>query len=809
MTERVGMFVNTVPVHVAVDGELPVGPWLAAVQEQLIAGRAFEHLPVTAAQRCSAVPMGEPLYESVLGFQNYFMDGPAAAGAAPVTVRMLRQQEQTGLPLVVSVANVPTATWIRVEYDEHRIDRPTAEWLADRYGHLLTELADAPDNLPLSDLPALTPPTTTPPAAATPAASPAASRPAATPPAVPPVLIHPAAEPPPSATSAAPPAAAMLSAEPSPVSGLAATPVAPSASAPLPATQPAASGQAATTAPSAAPPAAVKPPAAPLAAFRQAATSTAESPVASRPVATLPADASAVAVLRAAGVGAGDRVLLWLPASPELVAAALGGLALGADVHQVPADASPAELADHCRGAAALVVPAGTEVAAPVPVVQLGLSGSDENVALTGRWRGADVTMLAEAVGVASAVPFTAGEAAVLAVAADDPVLLPVALAAINAGARLAFRDPLDPGAGVTVGPGAWRVHGTDATGAFACVAPGGADLGPVPGGWVADSAGRPVPDAVAGELVVSGVPTGLWVRRRLDGTVERLGDRPHNEDVWVAARLREDDTVADAVVRGERAWIVPVGAVDLPALLSRLRRRVPGALLPTDVHEITELPRTPIGDVDIAALARGGRARRARREPPAGRAARGAAEPTTGRLPHRPARRPARHAAAPARPHPRPGPALGAAGVLRDRTAAVARRVHSGGTGDTAAGRAHLRRLRRLAGRSPPRRRPRAAARALEGRAPRRPRVRHPGRPRPARRTAARSPPRHGRPDRHRGGVARRPRHRARPQRARRRRRARRRDRTGAAGRAARRPRPVRPHAPGPPHRRARDHDR
>src|SRR5947208_2242417 len=31
VTERVGMFVNTVPVRVAVDGELPVGPWLAAL----------------------------------------------------------------------------------------------------------------------------------------------------------------------------------------------------------------------------------------------------------------------------------------------------------------------------------------------------------------------------------------------------------------------------------------------------------------------------------------------------------------------------------------------------------------------------------------------------------------------------------------------------------------------------------------------------------------------------------------------------------------------------------------------------------
>ncbi|HEV7652797.1 MAG TPA: amino acid adenylation domain-containing protein [Actinophytocola sp.] len=492
VTERVGMFVNTVPVRVAVDGGLPVGPWLAAVQEQLIAGRAFEHIPVAAAQRCSAVPMGEPLYESVLGFQNYFVDEPAAGPAGPVTVRALRQQEQTGLPLVVSVAIPHGATWVRVEHDEHRIDRPTAEWLADRYGRLLTELADAPDDLPLSDLPALSGPD---------------------------VVV----------------------------------------------------------------------------------------PTAARPSAQLPAHPAAVSLLRAAGIGAGDRVLLWLPASAELVAAALGGLALGADVGQVPADASPAELADHCRGAAALVVPAATRFSVPprVPVVHMELSEPDGVTAVSGRWRGADAGTLAEAVAVAAAVPFVAGEPAVLALGADDPALLPVALAALNAGARLEFRDPRDPGEGVTVGPGAWRVHGTDATGgAFACVPCGATGLGVVPGGWVADSGDRPVPDAVPGELVVDGVRTGRWVRRRADGTFELLGDRPRTEDVWVAARLRDDDAVAEAVVRDERAWIVPAGGpADLPALQGRLRLRIPGALLPTDIRELAELPLTAAGDVDVLAL--------------------------------------------------------------------------------------------------------------------------------------------------------------------------------------------------------------
>jgi len=83
-----------------------------------------------------------------------------------------------------------------------------------------------------------------------------------------------------------------------------------------------------------------------------------------------------------------------------------------------------------------------------------------------------------------------------------------------------------------------------------------------VPGGWLADQLGRPVPDPVAGELIIrtagGDVPTGVWARRRADGTFEHLGERPGSADVWVAVQLTRDEAVTEAVVRGQRAWIAP-----------------------------------------------------------------------------------------------------------------------------------------------------------------------------------------------------------------------------------------------------------
>jgi amino acid adenylation domain-containing protein len=466
VTERVGMFVNTVPVRVAVAGDALVGPWLADVQEQLVAARSFEQTPVAVAQRCSGVPMGEPLYESVLGFQNYFVQQRDAPPDGPVTVRALHQQEQTGLPLVVSVALPAGSTWVRVEYDERRIDRPVAEWLADRYVSLLGELAAAPDDLPLRDIPL---------------ADPAAVRP----------------------------------------------------------TRPRG---------------------------------------ASRSFAELIADVPAMPM---PGIRPGDRVVLALPAA-TLVAAAVGALAAGAEVTQVPSAASATELAEHCAGAAALVVPEGTAFAVPpgVPIVPWGPLAPVTSVVDGGRWRGASVATLAEAVDVV----LRSGDRVGLPAAPDDAAFLPLALAGVPA-------------------TGGWRVHGTCGTGGvFACVAPGESGLGVVPGGRLVDRFGGSVPDGVAGELVVNGEPTGVWARRAADGTLEHLGDRPGNEDVWVRDRLLADDAVTDAAVLGERAWVVPAG-LDVPALLGRLRRSVPSALLPGDIRSLPALPLTAAGHVDVAAL--------------------------------------------------------------------------------------------------------------------------------------------------------------------------------------------------------------
>ena len=67
----VGLFINTLPVRVQVSPQAGLIPWLHALQAQQFETRQYEHSPLVQVQGWSDVPRGMPLFESLLGFQNY------------------------------------------------------------------------------------------------------------------------------------------------------------------------------------------------------------------------------------------------------------------------------------------------------------------------------------------------------------------------------------------------------------------------------------------------------------------------------------------------------------------------------------------------------------------------------------------------------------------------------------------------------------------------------------------------------------------------------------------------------------------
>jgi hypothetical protein len=67
----VGPFVNTLPMRVQVEAEEFLIPWLKKLQAKQAQMQQYECTPLVKIQRWSDMPLGQPLFESVLNFQNY------------------------------------------------------------------------------------------------------------------------------------------------------------------------------------------------------------------------------------------------------------------------------------------------------------------------------------------------------------------------------------------------------------------------------------------------------------------------------------------------------------------------------------------------------------------------------------------------------------------------------------------------------------------------------------------------------------------------------------------------------------------
>ncbi|WP_407873315.1 non-ribosomal peptide synthase/polyketide synthase [Paenibacillus melissococcoides] len=168
---------------------------------------------------------------------------------------------------------------------------------------------------------------------------------------------------------------------------------------------------------------------------------------------------------------------------------------------------------------------------------------------------------------------------------------------------------------------------------------------------YIVDSAARPVPMGVVGEIAIGGhgVSRGYVNRpneteerftshpldsnRRLyltsdrgrvlaDGTIEYLGRNDHQVKIRgyrvelgeIESRLRQMNKIVDAAVLAMpdaegvldlRAFVAVEGHMDMAGLREQLRLQLPAYMIPSRFHQLEKLPLTANGKVDRATLAK------------------------------------------------------------------------------------------------------------------------------------------------------------------------------------------------------------
>ncbi|MHA6765595.1 non-ribosomal peptide synthetase [Streptacidiphilus sp. PAMC 29251] len=149
VTSMVGLFINTLPTRVRIDGRSQVLAWLRELQAaQSEAGR-HDFVSLAQLQTWSEVPGGTSLFDSILVFENYPFDADAVARHG-LALEQERDLEPTNYPLSVVVAPGDALT-VNLDYDPAAFDAATVQGLGASLRTLLAELATGLDR-PLAEL---------------------------------------------------------------------------------------------------------------------------------------------------------------------------------------------------------------------------------------------------------------------------------------------------------------------------------------------------------------------------------------------------------------------------------------------------------------------------------------------------------------------------------------------------------------------------------------------------------------------------------------------------------------------------------
>ncbi|MFB6982361.1 non-ribosomal peptide synthetase, partial [Streptomyces scopuliridis] len=141
--DMVGLFINSLPVRVRLDPERSVVEWLQGLQREQVEARRHDHLPLNRVQALSELPMSQPLFDSLVIFENYPVDTDAADRHG-LSVSEVGSVEATNYPLNLAAFTGKRLVLILL-FDPDVFDRTTVEGLRDQltlHARSLVEVTD-------------------------------------------------------------------------------------------------------------------------------------------------------------------------------------------------------------------------------------------------------------------------------------------------------------------------------------------------------------------------------------------------------------------------------------------------------------------------------------------------------------------------------------------------------------------------------------------------------------------------------------------------------------------------------------------
>ena len=98
---KVGMYINTLPVHIAISPEQPVTDWLRDIQAAQVQSRKYQYTPLRDSQRYTGI--SGDLFDTLMVYENYPVDEATLAYPWKLQIEQLHVEEHTNYPLSITI----------------------------------------------------------------------------------------------------------------------------------------------------------------------------------------------------------------------------------------------------------------------------------------------------------------------------------------------------------------------------------------------------------------------------------------------------------------------------------------------------------------------------------------------------------------------------------------------------------------------------------------------------------------------------------------------------------------------------------
>lgn len=141
--DMVGLLMVTSPVRLRLQPQEPVLEWLARVREFNLSVRDFEHAPLSDMRRWSMIPRPVPIAQTLFSFERASMNSLLRASDPAWERRDTQLIEQLDFPLAVEVFG-DERILVRVLHDRASVPDSEAERVSARYEELLRACVEHP-----------------------------------------------------------------------------------------------------------------------------------------------------------------------------------------------------------------------------------------------------------------------------------------------------------------------------------------------------------------------------------------------------------------------------------------------------------------------------------------------------------------------------------------------------------------------------------------------------------------------------------------------------------------------------------------